>query len=139
MALMAETDRIEMSWIVNGKPKEVFDHWLSSDGHAAMTGGGAEVDATEGGRFTAWGGYIQGVTKKIERRERRIVQTWRTMEFAKKAPDSRIEIQMRALKGKTQVMLKHTKLQKGDGAKYTTGWYEHYLQLMVAYFEEKNG
>ena len=136
---MADFDRIEMSWIVNAKPKEVFDHWLSGEGHAAMTGGAAEVDAREGGSFTAWDGYIQGVTKKIDRRGRKIVQTWRTMQFAKKAPDSRIEVEMRALKGKTQVKLKHTRLQKGDGAKYTTGWYEHYLQPMTAYFEDANG
>ena len=57
---MADTDCIEMSWIVAARPKEVYDHWMGSEGHAAMTGGGAEIDARVGGRFTAWDGYIEG-------------------------------------------------------------------------------
>jgi hypothetical protein len=136
---MADTDRIEMSWIVAGKPKEVFDHWMSGEGHTAMTGGAAVIDAREGGKFTAWDGYIQGLTKKVDKKARRIVQTWRTADFAKGAKDSRIEVEMRALAGQTQVVIKHTKLQKGDGAKYTLGWHQFYLQPMTAYFEKKNG
>lgn len=133
---MTKNDSIEMSWIVAAKPKEVYDHWLSSSGHAAMTGGAAEIDRRVGGRFTAWDGYIEGVTRKLET-NRTIVQTWRTAEFAKKAGDSRIEVRLRAHKGQTQLTIRHTKLSPGDGAKYTTGWYEHYLQPMVAYFAGK--
>ena len=133
---MADTDRIEMSWMVAAKPKEVYEHWMSSKGHSAMTGGGAEVDARVGGPFTAWDGYIQGVTKKLEK-NKRIVQTWRTTDFAKSAADSRIDVQLRAHKGQTQVLLRHTKLAVGDGAKYTQGWYQFYLQPMLAYFDER--
>lgn len=136
---MAQTDRIEMSWMVAAKPKEVFDHWMSSEGHTAMTGGAAEIDAREGGKFTAWDGYIQGMTKKVDKKARRIVQAWRTADFAKSAKDSRIEVDLRALGGMTQVVIKHTKLETGDGAKYTQGWYQFYLQPMIAYFETKNG
>jgi uncharacterized protein YndB with AHSA1/START domain len=131
---MADTDRIEMSWILDAKPKAVFDAWLSSDGHAAMTGGAAECEPKEGNAYTAWDGYISGVTKKIDRRARKLVQTWRTLEFSPRAPDSRLEVEFRAHKGKTQVLLKHTKLQKGDGAKYTVGWYQHYLEPMTEHF-----
>jgi len=131
---MAEgSDRIEMSWVVGAKPKAVFDAWLSNDGHTAMTGGAAEVDARVGGRFTAWDGYIEGKTTKIDRRARKLVQTWRTVEFGR-APDSRIEVEFRALKGNTQVVLRHTRLKKGDGAKYTSGWYDHYLLPMTKHF-----
>lgn len=133
--MAADKDRIEMSWIVSARPKDVYDHWLSSKGHTAMTGGAAEVDAAIGGRFSAWDGYIQGKTKKLEK-NKRIVQTWRTADFAKKASDSRIEVTFKSLKGKTQITLRHTNLQPGDGAKYTTGWYGFYLQPMTAYFDK---
>lgn len=129
-----ETDRIEMSFIVAAKPKAVMAAWLSSDEHTAMTGGGADVDARVGGRFTAWDGYIEGKTTKIDHEARRVVQTWRTSEFKKSAPDSRLEVEFRGVKGGTQVVLRHTKLQLGDGAKYTLGWYQHYLEPMLAYF-----
>jgi activator of HSP90 ATPase len=128
------TDKIEMSWMVNAKPKAVMDAWLSSEGHTAMTGGGAVVEGSERGPFTAWDGYIFGKTTKIDRKARRIVQTWRTMDFKKAASDSRIDVTFKAHKGKTQVMLKHTKLTPGDGAKYTVGWYQHYLEPMQRHF-----
>ena len=100
-----------------------------------MTGGQAVIDASVGGAFTAWDGYIWGVTKKIEK-NKRVVQSWRTMDFSRKAPDSKIEIDFRALKGKTQLVLRHTRLEKGDGAKYTLGWYQFYMEPMIQYFNE---
>ena len=135
---MKDVDRIEMSWLVAARPKEVYDHWMSSKGHAAMTGGAADIDDSVGGEFSAWDGYIFGVTKKLER-NRRIVQTWRTTEFSKRSPDSRIEVRLRGFKGQTQVYLGHTNLRRGDGAKYTDGWYKFYLEPMIAYFEKKRG
>lgn len=131
-----KTDTIEMSWILEAKPKDVYEHWLNSKKHAAMTGGAAEIDGKVGGKFKAWDGYISGVTKKLEK-NKRIVQTWRTAQFPKKAPDSRIDVTLKALKGKTQLTLRHTGLQPGDGAKYTTGWYDFYLKPMTAYFGKK--
>jgi activator of HSP90 ATPase len=130
---MADTDRIEMSWVVAAKPKDVYDAWLSSFGHAAMTGGEAVIDARVGGRYSAWGGYIEGRTTKLEK-NKRIRQTWRTSEFKKSAPDSLIEIELRALRGQTQLILRHTRLPRGDGAKYTAGWYDNYREPMIAYF-----
>ncbi len=135
---MSDQDTIEMSWIVSASPDEVYDHWISTEGHTAMTGGAAVVDPREGGAFTAWDGYISGTTEKLEPKQR-IVQTWRTAEFADGSADSRIDVRFRALDGKTQVLLRHTELAVGDGAKYTTGWYDHYLQPMVAYFDSRGG
>lgn len=133
---MAEVkDRIEMSWVVAARPKVVFDAWLDEEKHSEMTGGAAFIDPKERGAFTAWDGYIEGKTTKIDRRGRRIVQTWRTLDFGG-APDSRIEVEFRALRGNTQVILKHTKLKKGDGAKYTRGWFDFYVEPMTRYFGE---
>jgi activator of HSP90 ATPase len=132
-----EQDNIEMSWIVAATPDEVYEHWLSSEGHAAMTGGAAQVDPRVGGAFTAWDGYIRGVTEELEP-GKRIVQSWRTAEFADGVPDSRIELRLRSLDGKTQVILRHTALAVGDGAKYTLGWFEHYLRPMTDHFGDKD-
>jgi hypothetical protein len=33
------------------------------------------------------------------------------------------------------VTVRHTDLSPGEGAKYTTGWFDFYLRPMVAYFE----
>lgn len=53
--------------------QEIYDAWLSSDGHAAMTGSTAKIEQGVGGAFTAWDGYIFGKTQELEA-PRRIVQ-----------------------------------------------------------------
>jgi activator of HSP90 ATPase len=134
---MPDTDRIEMSWMLNARPKEVFDHWMSTEGHSSMTGGEATVDPSVGGVFTAWDGYIQGATLASQR-NRWISQSWRTADFSARRPDSKIEVRLRAHQGQTQLTLVHTNLKRGDGAKYTEGWYQFYLQPMVRYFDALN-
>ena len=40
--------------------QDLYDAWLDSAGHTAMTGGAAHVSAEVGGTFDAWDGYISG-------------------------------------------------------------------------------
>ena len=47
-------------------PQEIYSAWLSSDGHTALTGSPARVDGQVGGEFTAWDGYIFGVTLELD-------------------------------------------------------------------------
>jgi uncharacterized protein YndB with AHSA1/START domain len=66
--------------IIPATPGQIYDAWLDSRGHTAMTGSAAEAAATKGATFTAWGGYISGRNLMLEP-ERRIVQAWRTTRF----------------------------------------------------------
>ena len=43
-----------LSEIILAKPVEIYEAWLSSDGHTAMTGNPAKVDGNVGGEFSAW-------------------------------------------------------------------------------------
>ena len=85
------TESFEVSATFPAPPRRVYQAWLSSDEHTAFTGGEAEVDPREGGKFTAWDGYIEGVTVELEP-YRRIVQTWRTSDFPDGSGDSRLEV-----------------------------------------------
>ena len=51
-----------ISDIIPAKPSEIYEAWLNSESHAAMTGSVAQVDGKVGGKFTAWDGYISGTT-----------------------------------------------------------------------------
>jgi len=83
-------DAFEISTVLTASAKQVYEAWLSSKEHGAMTGGAARIDPVVGGRFSAWDGYITGATLELEP-YRRIVQSWRTIEFPADAPDSRLE------------------------------------------------
>jgi activator of HSP90 ATPase len=122
-----------LTTIMPASPKEIYDAWLSSQGHSQMTGSQAEVQGGSGGAFTAWDGYIWGKTLEVEA-DRRIVQAWRTSEFPKESPDSRLEITLEEDSNGTKITLTHTNIPEGQAEGYKQGWEDFYFTPMRAYF-----
>jgi activator of HSP90 ATPase len=122
----------EVSTVLAASPESIYDAWLDSQSHTAMTGGEAQVNNRVGETFTAWNGYIQGRNLILEP-HRRIVQAWRTTEFADHEPDSEIEIKLEPEGDGTRLTLSHTNLPP-HGGKYAQGWVDAYLEPMAAYF-----
>jgi len=116
-------------------PKEVYDAWLTSKSHAAMTGSPARVTARPSSRFTAWDGYIEGKNLKLVP-GRRIVQAWRTTEFAETDPDSQIDLKLEKSARGTKLTLRHTNIPGGQ-SDYKTGWSTCYFEPMKEYFKAK--
>jgi activator of HSP90 ATPase len=125
-----------LSETVPASPAQIYAAWLSSDGHTAMTGSPARVDGKVGGKFSAWDGYISGSTLDLDV-DRRIVQSWRTAEFPEQAPDSRLEVLLKAAEGGTTVTLVHTDLPPDQADSYRLGWEDFYFKPMKAYFNKK--
>lgn len=125
----------EVSVVLPASPQEIYDAWLDSKAHAAMTGAKAKVSNKVGGVFEAWEGYIRGRNLELEP-GRRILQAWRTVEFADDEADSLIEITLAPTKGGTKLTLKHSKLP-AHGAQYEQGWVDSYFEPMKAYFANK--
>ena len=67
-------------------PKRLYEAWLSSIEHSAFTNSEAKIDPRVGGEFSAWDGYITGTTVSLEPYSR-IVQNWRTTDFAEGDPE----------------------------------------------------
>ena len=128
-----KTDSIRVSAVIPADPKAIYEAWMSSKGHGAMTGSGATVTARVGGKFTAGDGYISGTTLELEPGAR-IVQSWRTTEFAEEDPDSRLEVLLEKASGGTRVTLVHTNIPRGQGAEYRQGWIDFYFTPMKEYF-----
>ena len=126
-------NKFELTIVLPAKAKDIFDAWLSSEGHAAMTGSPAKVDGKVGGAFSAWDGYIVGKTLEIES-ARRIVQSWRTSEFPEDAPDSRLEILLEAVKNGTKLTLIHSDMPEDQLESYKHGWKDSYFLPMKEYF-----
>ena len=116
-----------------GNPKDIFDAWLSSEGHTQMTGSPAEVDTEIGGEFKAWDGYIRGKTLKTEPHQR-IIQAWRTSEFPEDSSDSHVEILLEEVADGTKITLIHTEIPDDQGDGYQQGWEDSYFTPMRAYF-----
>jgi activator of HSP90 ATPase len=117
---------------LKAKPEEVYNAWLSSEGHSDMTGGEADVSDKIGANFTAWDGYIEGSNLALET-NKRILQSWRTSEFLENEKDSILEILLEEKDGQTILTLNHTDVPE-SGKHYIKGWDESYFEPMKAYF-----
>ena len=124
---------ITVSAIIPAEPAVIYKAWMSSKGHSLMTGSGAKITARVGGKYTAWDGYISGKTLELEPGER-IVQSWRSTDFAKDAEDSRLEVSLSPARGGTKVTLTHSDLPAGSSAEYRKGWLDFYFTPMKRYF-----
>jgi len=124
-----------ISTLIPAALQEVYAAWLSSEGHSQMTGGSASITADVGGEFEAWDGYIRGRNLELEY-AKRIVQSWRTVEFKDDDPDSRLEIMLEPAGEGTKLTLKHTGLPP-HGRQYEQGWVENYFEPMKEYFSSR--
>jgi activator of HSP90 ATPase len=114
-------------------PQTLYSDWLSSAGHSAFTFSQAQIDPKPGGKFTAWDGYIWGVTLELEP-ARRIVQSWRTSEFPEDAPDSRLELTLERVNSGTKFTICHSNIPDGQADGYEVGWEDYYFKPMREYY-----
>ncbi len=124
--------QFEISANFSVSAKELFEAWLNSEQHSAMTGGEANCSDQTGGSFTAWDGYISGLNLKIVPYEQ-IVQSWRTTEFDSEDEDSKITIFLQDNDDSCKLTLIHTNIPEGQ-PDYQSGWQEHYFDPMKDYF-----
>ncbi len=127
----------EVSDVLPGSPQAIYEAWMSTAGHTAMTGADAEVDARPGGEFSAWDGYITGRTVALGP-GRRIVQTWRTSEFSADDGDSQIEVILEPVEGGSMITIRHTNVPAGQVGYEEGGWKESYFDPMREYFARRD-
>ncbi len=128
-------DKLKVSVTLPVPAKDLFKAWLDSKKHSAMTGGKAVIEPKSNGKHSAWDGYIWGKNIEITP-NKKIIQTWRTSEFADNDLDSLLEISFAEKKGKTTVTLSHTNIPEGQGANYKKGWKDFYFTPMKQYFSK---
>lgn len=128
-------DKFKVTVKLNCTAKEVFKGWLDNKTHSEFTGGAqAKIDANEGGKFSAYDGYITGTNIEIFP-HKKIIQKWRTTEFDTSDQDSTLEILFTQKEDYTLVSLTHTNIPEGQGERYKKGWKDYYFSNMKKYFE----
>ena len=125
-----------LSCTLPAPPEAVYDAWLDSRAHAAMTGAAAEISPVVGAAYSAWDGYISGRTLELVP-GRRIVQSWRTSEFAASDPDSTVVVALEPTKTGTRLTLTHRGAPDGQTGYERGGWRDFYFAPMKAYFRRE--
>lgn len=126
-------DTIRVSCILPTTPSAVYQDWMSSKGHSLFTGSVAKVDATIGGKFSSWEGYIWGENLELEH-GKRILQSWSTSNFPDGDPPSILEVLLEAVEGGTKITINHSNIPVGQGKEYEQGWQDFYFLPMQDYY-----
>ena len=77
-----KTKNIQQSVIIKATPREVYEALMDSRKHSRFTGARARMSRKIGGKFTAFGNYIQGINLDLVS-NKRIVQAWRGSDWPK--------------------------------------------------------
>jgi len=114
--------------------EKLYKAWLDPVHHAAMSYGGEAVfDPQVGGEYSTGDGYITGKFLELIP-GKKLVQTWRTTEFAEDQPDSTVELTFTDTKDGCSFHLVQTGLPEDQVENYKGGWLEYYLEPMKIYF-----
>ena len=131
------TYEFKLTCTLPASPEAVYDAWLDSARHSAMTGAPATISNRVGEPYAAWDGYITGRTLELVP-GRRIVQSWRTSEFEESDPDSTVTVDLAPTKTGTRLTLAHCGVPDGQTDYENGGWRDFYFSPMKAYFARKN-
>jgi uncharacterized protein YndB with AHSA1/START domain len=120
--------------IIPAQPRQIYDAWLDSRGHAKMTGDRpAAITAGEGRRFVLLKGFVIGKNLELEP-GRRIVQLLRTKEFLDSDADSKIEVLLEPVPDGTRVTIHHTSVPDRLTSYREAGWQKNYFEPMKRFF-----
>ncbi len=119
--------------VIPATPEEIYEAWLDSLSHTEMTGGEASMSDEIGAEVSAWDGYINGRNLELVPGER-IVQSWRTSEFADAHEDSIITITLADAGDGTLLTLVHSNVPDDHRSYEQGGWESNYFEPMRVYF-----
>ena len=125
------TNRIEQTETINASPRAVYDLLMSSEEFAAMTGGApADIDPTEGGAISLFGGMITGRNIELVPGER-VVQAWRPGGW-EEGVYSLVRFSLEEAADGCTVSLEHSSFPDGEGEHLAQGWHDNYWGPMRA-------
>ena len=133
-----KTKNIKQTVAFNAKPSDVYEMIMDAKKHAKFTGGKATMSKKNGGKFSAYDGYIHGYN--IELTEgKKIVQAWHFKEEG--WPDDYFSICTFEFKkeGKgTKMTFTQTEIPEHKVDALKSGWKEYYWGPMKMMLKQKS-
>ncbi|MEK7637408.1 MAG: SRPBCC family protein [Patescibacteria group bacterium] len=115
---------IRQDTLIPGTPRQIFELWLDSTKHAALTGGEAHIVPKVGGKFTVFDGWATGATVELVP-DRKIVQTWRADDWPP-GQESTVTLTLRPAKGGTNLSFQQTGVPAAKAKAIAQGWRDYY-------------
>lgn len=116
----------------NATPQQLYELYMDSKKHAASTGASAKISSKEGGKFSAYDGYIEGRNLQLIK-NKLIVQSWRSSDWSKEDVDSTFIIHL-VPNGKDVVLHAiHANVPDKEVDGIDRGWHDFYWEPWKKY------
>lgn len=130
------TPIIRQSVTLPASPRVLFQTFLNSKLHTAMTGMPAKTSGKSGAKWSAFGGAIWGRNLLIVP-GKLIVQAWRSRHFPKNDPDSILILAFSGTTKSGRIDLIHVNVSGKDYKGVREGWPKFYWKPWRKYLRKK--
>ena len=123
---------IKQEVVINGTTEQVYACLTDSKQHAAFSEAPARISKKEGGKFTCYGGYIEGYNVELVE-NKMIVQAWRGSDW-KAGEWSLIKYTLKKKGKKTALTFEQYGIPDKHVTHIRKGWKQHYWDKLNEYF-----
>ncbi len=128
------TKTIRQSVTFKATPHDVYEVLMDSKKHSALTGSDAKISRAVGGKFSAYGGDLEGENLELIQ-DSKIVQTWRESDFPE-GHYSKITVSLKSVPGGTRLSFTQTGVPEERYEDIKQGWYDYYWDPMKVMLEK---
>lgn len=128
------TKTIRQSLKFRASPHDIYETLMDSEKHSLLTGDTAEISREINGRFTAFGGYSQGVNLELVP-DKKIVLTWRAGDWPE-GHYSEVAFLLKETGNGTEVEFTQSGVPEEQYDDIYQGWYDYYWQPMKKMVEK---
>ncbi len=130
---MSAVKNLEQSVTFRSSPHDVYETLVNSRKHTKFTGAPARLEAKPGGRFTHYGGELEGLVVDLKK-DSRIVLAWRSSGWPK-GHYSIAQFDLRKVRGGTRLDFAQFGIPTGDFKDIAEGWRQYYWRPMKEFLE----
>lgn len=132
-----KTKTIKQTIIFKASPHEVYEALMDSEKHAKFSGDEAKISREVGGKFTAYGSYINGENLELVP-DKKIVQNWQAAEDGwPKDHYSKVIFELEKIKEGTKLIFTQADVPAENYEDIKQGWVDYYWQPMKEMLERR--
>ncbi len=131
-----KTKTIHQSVTFKASPHEVYEALMDSEKHSKFTESEAKISRAVGGKFTVYGGEIEGVNLYLVS-DQKIVQSWRYSDW-QEGHYSKATFLLKKVDGGTSLIFTQTDVPEEHYDDISQGWHDYYWGPMKEMLEKES-
>ena len=128
---------IRQSVTFTASPHEVYEALMDSKKHSEFTGSQVSISRQTGGKFSVYGGDIEGVNLELVP-DKKIVQSWRCSDWPE-GHYSKATFSLKEISIGTRLTFSQTGVPEEFYNDIRQGWHDYYWEPMKMMWENKEG